>query len=62
MKKKVMAIILIAIVAVFIAVFFTSCTENQRAKKWGGTMSITVPAGEEFVNATWKDNNLWIIT
>jgi len=60
---KILDSIILLIIGVFIILFITSgCTENQRAKKWGGTMSITVPAGEEFVNATWKDNNLWIIT
>lgn len=45
-----------------VAMFATSCTENQRAKRFGGKMEYTVPAGEEFINATWKDNNLWVIT
>jgi hypothetical protein len=29
-------------------------------KKYGGVMSITVPAGQIHLAATWKDENLWI--
>ena len=53
---------LLCVIAILIIFNFVSCTDNQRAKNWGGTMNITVPAGEEFVNATWKNNDLWIIT
>lgn len=29
-------------------------------KRWGGVMTITVPAGQRHIGATWKDDNLWI--
>jgi len=29
-------------------------------KKYGGVMSLTVPAGQRHIGATWKDENLWI--
>lgn len=29
-------------------------------KRFGGVMSITVPDGQSHMNATWKDDNLWI--
>lgn len=29
-------------------------------KRWGGVMSVTVPEGQYHLNATWKDDNLWI--
>ena len=29
-------------------------------KRYGGVMSITVPAGQQHITATWKDDNLWI--
>jgi len=54
MKK---VFLLIAIVFAMIA-----CTENQRAKEFGGTVEYTVTADKQFVNATWKEDNLWIIT
>ena len=29
-------------------------------KHWGGTMHITVPKGQLHMQATWKDDNLWV--
>jgi disulfide bond formation protein DsbB len=29
-------------------------------KRWGGVMTISVPAGQHHMGATWKDENLWI--
>ena len=29
-------------------------------KRYGGVMTISVPAGERHLAATWKDDNLWI--
>mgnify|MGYP000152095913 CR=1 FL=1 len=29
-------------------------------KRWGGVMTISVPAGHYHMGATWKDENLWI--
>lgn len=57
--KRIFALL---IMTLMVATLLPSCTENQRAKKFGGTMKYQVPKGEEFVNATWKDDNLWIIT
>ena len=39
----------------------TSCTENERARNLGGTMTVKLPAGTEFVNATRKNEELWYI-
>jgi hypothetical protein len=52
--KKLLPILLIAL--------FASCTENEKAKSYGGTAEITLPAGEKLINATWKDNDLWYLT
>ena len=38
-----------------------SCTENERAKQFGGTMTINLPENTTLVGATWKDNELWYI-
>ena len=29
-------------------------------KRWGGVMSVTVPAGQYHISLTWKDDNLWV--
>ena len=54
MKKN----ILLSIVA---AVAFASCTENERAKQFGGTMNVDLPPNTKFVTATWKSDELWYI-
>lgn len=54
MKTKLLSLLLIAGV-------LTSCTENQMAKQFGGTMTVDLPPNTEFVNATWKNDELWYI-
>lgn len=36
-----------------------SCTANQRAREFGGTVKIRLPCGQKLSFATWKDANLW---
>jgi len=55
MKKLLLALSLIAVLS-------TSCTKNQRAKNFGGKATYYIDADKKFVNATWKDDNLWILT
>jgi len=31
-------------------------------KQYGGVMSVTVKEGRRFLSATWKDENLWLLT
>lgn len=40
----------------------SSCTENSRAKAWGGTASVDLPANTKLTGATWKDDELWYLT
>lgn len=42
--------------------FLVSCTENSRARNFGGEAEITLPQGQKLINVTWKDNHLWYIT
>ena len=46
------------------AISLVSCTENQRARSFGGTEVINLEAGTRVVNVTWKgkDASLWILT
>lgn len=37
----------------------SSCTDNIRAKAWGGSMAIKVPKGNKVTNITWKNGDLW---
>ena len=38
-----------------------SCTDNQRARSFGGTETVKLERNEKFINITWKQDNLWII-
>ena len=44
-----------------VAIALVSCTDNQIARSFGGTETIKLLPNEEFVNITWKQDNLWII-
>ncbi len=52
-------ILIIASVAV---AFLASCTDNQRARQFGGTETVDIPKGRILVNCTWKEEDLWILT
>jgi len=43
------------------ALSLVSCTENERAKTFGGTMNVDLPPNTKFVTATWKSDELWYI-
>ena len=55
MKNK---LIVIAILAAATA----SCTQNSRAKSFGGTAKVELPAGTKLVTATWKESQVWYLT
>ena len=38
-----------------------SCTDNQRARSFGGTETVKLEPNEKFINITWKQDNLWLI-
>jgi len=46
----------------FIALSFMSCTENERARAFGGNIVVQLNSDEELVNCTWKESSLWILT
>jgi len=39
-----------------------SCTDNQRAKSFGGTETVELKPNHKFINITWKNDDLWIVT
>jgi hypothetical protein len=50
---------------IFIAIAtlgLASCTDNQRAKHWGGTEEIKLNTNEIVLNVTWKESEMWICT
>ena len=38
-----------------------SCTDNQRARNFGGTETIKIEPQEKFINITWKGEDLWVV-
>lgn len=48
-------------VLIALSVLFVSCTDNQRAREFGGTETIKIAPNERFINITWKQDNLWVI-
>lgn len=41
----------------------TSCSEQERARSFGGDLTITLDPGQRLQNVTWKtEESLWILT
>jgi len=53
-------VLIIAMVAMLVGM--TSCTGNQRARRYGGDYTITLEPGQKLIEATWKGDNLWYLT
>lgn len=51
--------ILFIIAAVATITLFSSCTEQERARMYGGNTTINVPAGYKVTSATWKENDIF---
>jgi uncharacterized lipoprotein YehR (DUF1307 family) len=49
------------IFSVLLISFLFSCTENERAKKWGGDFNLKLEPNEELINITWKGDDLWYL-
>lgn len=54
MKRLLGAVLLIAGIIV-------SCTDNARARGYGGTMKYELGPNEEVIGAGWKGSDLWIL-
>jgi uncharacterized lipoprotein YehR (DUF1307 family) len=39
-----------------------SCTENERARRFGGTEEVSLKPNEIVLNVTWKESEMWICT
>ncbi len=46
----------------FFMIALVSCTDNSKARNFGGKEEITLPKGEKLVMITWKENDLWYLT
>lgn len=41
---------------------FAGCTDNQRARSFGGNATIHIEKDQKLVNITWKEADMWILT
>lgn len=39
-----------------------SCTENLRARTYGGTTTVELEPGQKLIEVTWKETSLWYLT
>ena len=47
----------------FLGLFLlSSCTEQIRARNFGGSTTVDLACGNKVVNATWKNVDLWVLT
>jgi hypothetical protein len=60
--KQTCLLIAVAAIALTAIGSLTSCTENLRAKQYGGTATVSLTPNQKLVNATWKDQELWYLT
>lgn len=49
------------LLAIFTVILLISCTENNRARNWGGDETIQLDQGIRLVTTTFKGNDLWIL-
>ena len=57
--KKLLSILM---VIVTMTILSTSCTQNSRAKNFGGKAELELPAGQKLMEVTWKEDALWYLT
>jgi predicted small secreted protein len=58
MRKSILVVMLILILSSMLV----SCTENTRARNFGGNSTIELKRNERLVNVTFKEDDLWILT
>jgi len=53
---------IILIFTALLCITLTSCTRQQMTREFGGKMEIKLPAGQELMMVTWKDDDLFYLT
>jgi hypothetical protein len=43
-------------------VVLSACTDNSRARRWGGTEEVALKPNEIVLGVTWKGDEMWILT
>ena len=60
--RKIVAKLIIKIIIIFVIFNLLSCTDNSRARMWGGEMVVNLEKGQKLVDVTWKETSLWYMT
>lgn len=45
-----------------LAIKLAACTDNQKARQWGGTEEVRLKPNEVLLGITWKGDEMWICT
>lgn len=53
---------LFVVLLTFLGFAMTACTQNQRAREFGGEMIVKVPCDQVVFDVTWKGEDLWYAT
>lgn len=48
--------------AIIIVIISASCTQNSRARNFGGKEEMKLKDNERLINITWKDTDMWLLT
>ena len=59
MKKNKLFLMVVTVITILT---FLSCTDNQRARNYGGKEEIQLKPNEVLINITWKESNMWVLT
>ena len=60
LKQWMAGAVISGVILIASLLFYYFYLEQMIVKRWGGTMSVKVPDGQQHITATWKDDNLWI--
>ena len=59
--KKLYTLVVPLIVLAFGYLLWIGVLENVAARRWGGTMNVTLPENAQLMSMTWKEDSLWVI-
>ena len=60
-KEEMKKFVMLALV-VILSCLALGCTENQRARQWGGESKISLKCDQKLFDVTWKQADLWFAT
>ena len=59
MKQIIIAIIFLLFL---VSAFMIGCTEQERAKYYGGNSTVNLEPNMKLINVTWKEADIWYLT